>query len=282
MFRHKAAWIGLTVVAVSLVWALLLTSGPDLTPRGLVETKRAFREPIRQEPEAWVADLARDGQAVVRTLVAGQDDHAHDTSFKTLGSLSVDGVNSVVGLIEEELGQLEQDLDAALDAPDLGSMSALQRYSRDLRMVRRMQLLRARREQIRVGAYITFPLAGGDVPPTPKGVSQWQGGPFSLEAGGFGQILVWVDTSRRAGIAEIDRALQEVAVAEADDAIRTFQARPDDDRRRWIERLDELERKRADGLPAMSETEMLELAAMKTQIKHMRARVDRTHTTLYR
>lgn len=266
------------VVGCALLWTWRCDSEPQVAqqegPGGATE------ERVTREPEAWMRDLARDGEALVRTPVAGG---VVEKKFASLGPLSSRGIDLAVALVDEEVAKLEQEIDGDLSVASASdNESSANRYARDLRRIRRLELLRARRDQIRSGAYMTLPLQNSDPPPIPKDVSQWRAGPFPLEAGGQCLLIVWVDTGRRAGLSELDKAVREVVAEEADSALREFQSRPYEYRKKWVERFDILTKKMSLGVGVMGVDELTELSAMKRQVAHMRAQVDLGNFTLYR
>lgn len=94
--------------------------------------------------------------------------------------------------------------------------------------------------------------------------------------------MIWVDVQRRANLRDIEKSLYEVLGAVSDEALRSFQERSLEVRKAWIDRFDQL-RSTWDANPSqLSASDAAELASMKHQLAHMKAKVDRVAWQLYR
>jgi len=275
----KMVTVGAIGLLAGLAFLFSCIYGDDVRPASQGDSDPSSGERVTNEPEKWIRDLAKDGEALVRVPVVGKDE-VREERFKSLGPLSPSGVKLLLAVVDEEIQSAEQEV---YDEKGGGEAEApVGRYARELRRIRQVELLRARRSQILSGAYITVPMQGSDPPPIPKNVSQWRGGPFPLDSGGQCLIIVWVDVSRRPEISSVDAAVKEVMLEESDEALRRFQSMPFGDRARWVGRFQELVKKREVGVDAMSVEELEELSAMRAQLSHMRATVDPANSTLFR
>lgn len=259
----------LALLACLALWVVLQAEWECAVP----EHADDRRDNVTTRPEEWIRAVAENGSGQIRSRIAGPD-REEAKEYRTLGRLTPGGRDALLSTLAEEILEIESKLAERMLEIEQGSDPVgLERYSYDLKLVSRLELLRARKELVEAGSYITIPLSGntpGSIPRAPRNVITATYGAYAVEGDELAQVLIWVDREQRESLRAIAASRSEVFAARRDEWIERFNSSPSSERQKWFERHAYLSSMHEQGVEAMSSEELAEWIALSTEIRHLR------------
>lgn len=263
----RAAVVSLIVIAVLIIAFSRMGGVNAPTPSS---RDAAVGANTTSDAEEWVASVARNGVGHVDTRTSSNE-RKDISTYVTMGPLSSRGREALSSAIQSELEEVQATLDQRLSANRTESDIGLGQYERDLKLLARLELLRARAELVRTGVYITVPLSGntaGSVPREPEGVVSATYGPYEVEAGGLAQVMLWVTSDKREVMRDVNQSLREVLAARREEWIADFNAASEEVRRHWFERYRTLSASSKAGASQMSNADLAEWLSSRQTVMH--------------
>ncbi|MCK5943993.1 MAG: hypothetical protein KAI24_18555 [Planctomycetes bacterium] len=235
-----------------------------------------------RDAEEWVASVAENGVGHIGSQTEGSE-RVELSTYVTLGPLSETGREALVAQLRSEIEELESTLDAHLADAAEDAATSLANYQRELEMIARLELLRARVDLVQAGVYLTIPLSGNtpdSVPKEPDGVVSAIYGAYRTEAGELAQVIVWVTRDKRQVMREIHASLRDVQAARREEWIARFNGQPEGVRRDWFRRYEHLAEGVRGGVATMSNQELAEWMALRQVVSQLSLHLDEATLTV--
>jgi hypothetical protein len=270
-----------------VLWTRRAAAAPDV-PTGNVAsgptTNDAEEKDAEEEDaEEWVASVARDGVGHIRRDTQDPE-RAQISSYVTLGALAQEGREALVTTIRSELEELETSLESRLSRQNSDSQTNLGDYEKELKLLSRIELLRARIELVQNGVYITIPLSGNtaeSVPREPTGVVSATYGAYPVLSGELAQVLLWVTSDKRQAMRDLNDSLRDIRAARREEWIDQFNAKPEEQRRGWFQRFRKLQSRVRDGVLQLSNAELTEWLTLRETVRRLRLQLSDESWTVH-
>ncbi len=224
----------MAVVAVA-GWALLAI---DRDPVLSLPAQQDMRLPnvgrgeaLFNSPSEWAKAARESGEGIVRL----------DGGVDIIAKVAPPFTGAGLGMLKEILDRPRVESETAL--AELGSppqksseVDSLRDYKAQLRLMKEAEQSRVLSSMLDSGDYLILDAEQPLAIPTPSGTVKVQVGPFPVEGGGLGQALFFIKEDKHRVLADLKRALRDVANVDRTQRVTLFNSKPEVERRVWFDR----------------------------------------------